>query len=455
MCGVFLSTMDSGMVNVALPTAMRELSLALPQAELIVTVYLITITVTLVLWGQFADRVGRCNVYLAGMAFFSVSSLCCYLTPTLYSLLFFRFLQAMGAAMMMSSGPAIIKTVFGREKLGRSLGLIGIATASGLLTGPFVSGLLLSKFGWKSIFLVTLPVSLTALVLGTLFLRAIFPPVTIDSERTFDWRGSCYWILATVSGMWLIHSLNEGVSFYLLLNALLLSSLIVLFIKTERQVKYPILPIHLLKKRFFWIAVCTAALSFSGLFSVLILLPFYLDYLRGFTSLEIGRIMMAVPATLMLLSPLAGYLYDKVGARFLTASGLLVSSLALFGLSQVYSSTPVPQILLLLAALGAGQSIFLSPNSASVLSRVSDEYTGVSAGILATARNFGMVAGATCSVLIFSLWYGAIGNGHTVELHSAFQEAEFLTALQGTFMLTALLPLSGSCLSLFRGGKIL
>ena len=170
MTGVFLSTMDSGMINVALPTIMRSFDLSLEYAEFVVTFYLLTITITLVFWGKLADRLGRGNIYLAGMTLFTIGALACYFSPTYSWLLFSRFIQALGAAMMMSSGPAIIKTVFPVDHLGRSLGLVGIATACGLLTGPFVSGLVLSLYSWRVIFLITLPVSILAVVLGKFFL---------------------------------------------------------------------------------------------------------------------------------------------------------------------------------------------------------------------------------------------------------------------------------------------
>jgi len=453
MSGVFLSTMDSGMVNVALPNAMRDLSVELPWVELIVTVYLITITVTLVLWGQLADRIGRCNVYLSGMAGFSCASLCCYFSPTLNILLCFRFLQALGAAMMMASGPAIIKTVFPADKLGRSLGLIGIATAAGLLTGPYVCGILLTVFPWKTIFIVTLPVSFTGLTVGLLYLRRNFPNEREAVWDSFDWRGSCFWIMTTVTGMWWLHSLHGGIDGLWIVLGGVTALFGAIFLKFETRASQPILPLHLLRRPYFCIAVVTAAFSFAGLFSVLVLLPFYLDLICGLSSPQIGRMMMAVPATLILLSPLSGFLHDKIGARPLTVTGLFLSGCGLFGLAVVLPGKAQGAIGLMLALIGAGQSIFLSPNSASVLSRVGAHYTGVSAGILATARNFGMVFGTTFSILVFSYWYGHSPDGSVQQMFDPERTGDFIVALRGTLMLTALMPFTGAALSIFREGK--
>ena len=453
MSGVFLSTMDSGMVNVALPTAMRDLSISLSQVELVVTVYLMTITVTLVLWGQLADRLGRCNMYLAGMVLFASSSMFCFFTATFHLFLLGRFLQALGAAMMMSSGPAIIKTVFPADKLGRSLGLIGIATAGGLLTGPPVSGILISTYGWKSIFVATLPVSCSFVLYGYAFLRVQFPVSRFQTSEKFDWTGSFCWIVTAVYGMWFSRRIGLDSSSQMLIGGFVLVALVYLFMKIESRMVNPILPLQLLQRRYFWIAVLSAALSFAALFSVLVLFPFYLDYIRQLSPPQIGKIMMAIPASLILLSPLSGYLYDKIGARPLTATGLFISSFSLLGLSSLQPASPFILIVTLLILLGAGQAIFLSPNSASVLSRIEDNYTGVSAGILATARNFGMVSGATSSILLFSVLYGSVFGGHTPGALSSLQEEEFMQALQRTFTVIALLPLTGAILSLFRNGK--
>ncbi len=395
MTGVFLSTMDSGMLNIALPTIMRSFSLSLEHAEFIVTFYLLTITVTLVFWGRFADRWGLGNVYLTGMLLFSLGSLACYLAPMYLLLLASRFFQALGASMMMSSGPALIKLVFPADHLGRGLGLVGIATACGLLSGPFISGLILSMFSWRAIFLVSLPVGVTVLVLGRFFVLGHLPQTGNRTPFAYDWLGSCCWVAIVVLGLSLFHRLERFLTLYNSVALILFAALVVVFMRVEKNAASPILPISLLGKRFYWVAILTAAISFATMFTVLVLLPFYLEYVLHLPVAMIGRVMMAVPATVIILSPLSGWLYDKIGARFLTTGGLGLCCLALLGLATLAVDSSLTEITVKLALLGAGQAVFLAPNSASALSQVSEEYAGITAGILATARNFGMVAGAT------------------------------------------------------------
>ena len=450
MTGVFLSTMDSGMINVALPTIMRAFDLSLEYAAFVITFYLTTITITLVFWGKLADRLGRGNIYLAGMIFFSLGSLACSYAARYEWLLFCRFIQALGASMMMSSGPAIIKTVFPADQLGQSLGLVGIATACGLLTGPLVSGLLLSHYSWRAIFLITLPLSLVTVVLGKFYLLDQLAKAEKQDAAPFDWEGSCCWVILVVLGIFIIHRVDR---FFSLGNGLLIlcfAVLMWLFIYLEQKNTNPILPISLFHQKYYWTGVTTAAISFVVLFTVLALIPFYLEYIFSYPADKVGKLMMAVPATIVVLSPLSGWLYDRIGARYLTTGGLVLSGLALSGLALLSTTSSALEIAGKLALLGAGQSIFLSPNSASVLSRVSEEYLGITSGILATARNLGMVTGATLAAALFSWWYAFFSGGGKLEQYTAEHSDSFLLALRVTFALTACLAFSGCLLSTGR-----
>ena len=451
MTGVFLSTMDSGMLNVALPTIMRSFGLSLEYAEFIVTFYLLTITVTLVFWGRFADKWGRGAIYLSGMLLFSLGSLACYCAPSYPALLVSRFLQALGASMMMSSGPALIKMVFPADHLGRSLGLVGIATACGLLSGPFISGLMLSMFSWRAIFLVSLPVSVTVLLLGRFFILHRLPQADFKVPCAFDWLGSCCWAAIVVLGLSLFHRLDRFFSLYNSVAFALFITLVIVFIRVEKNAASPILPIGLLRKRFYWVAVLTAAISFATMFTVLVLVPFYLEYVILLPVEHVGRVMMAVPVTLIVLSPLSGWLYDKIGARFLTTTGLGLCCLALLGLATLTADSSMAEVTVKLALLGAGQSVFLSPNSASVLSQVSVEYAGITAGILATARNFGMVAGATFAAALFSWWFTFYSGGGQLADYTLSDRNAFILALKTTFLMSACLASLGGILSVRRG----
>jgi MFS family permease len=451
MTGVFLSTMDSGMMNVALPTILRTFFLPLREAEFLVSIYLGTITVTLVFWGRLADLLGRGRVYLLGVLVFTIGLLCCYLAPSFPLLLVSRFLQALGAAMMMATGPALIKTVFPADHLGRSLGLVGIATACGLLSGPMISGVILHHASWRQIFLVSLPVCLLVLLLGRVFGLQRFG-VTVTKEKSdFDWLGSCCWVALVVVGLTLLHRLDRLLDPANLLVALVWGILLWCFVHIEGRAVHPILPLQLLRQRYYWVAVLTAALSFVTMFIVLVVTPFYLTYALQLPVKEIGKVMTAVPAMLILLSPLSGRLYDIFGARILTTAGLGLCCLALLGLASLNGRSGLMEVALFLALLGAGQSVFLTPNSASVLSQVDELWVGITAGILATARNFGMVVGATLAAWLLSWWFVFYSGGMELSGYTSNDQGALVLAVKTTFLFAACLALLGGVFSARRG----
>ena len=153
--GVFMSTLDSSMLNVALPSIMEAFGSPLALTEWVIIIYLLTITIMLLFWGHLSIRFGADRIYNLGLLIFSIGSLLCFLSTGIHPLIFCRFVQAMGASMMMAMGPALIKSVLPAEQLGRGLGQIGIATSMGLMAGPVISGLLIHWSHWRFIFLIT------------------------------------------------------------------------------------------------------------------------------------------------------------------------------------------------------------------------------------------------------------------------------------------------------------
>jgi EmrB/QacA subfamily drug resistance transporter len=439
--GVFLSTMDSSMVNVALPSIMRSFSAPLIQVQWVVLIYLLTITVSLLLWGVAADRLGTGRVYLLGIGVFGIGSLVCALSPTIWLLIGARLVEGLGAAMMMASGPVIIRDAFPRRELGKGIGMIGIATSAGLMSGPLISGLLINSFSWRMIFLVTLPVSLVILVAGISLFRTSGSGNGARNKRQFDGRGAMLWAVLVVSFILYAHFLPSVGWLFRVGGALWLMLAIFLFVWTERTRTSGILPLHLFGKSYFHIGLITAAVSFGALFVVLVLLPFYLDYVRGLPANLIGLVMMAVPLSLFVVSPVSGMIYDRLGGRVLTTAGLAICFVALLSLALIDAESSLTAICGRLALLGMGQSMFLAPNTASLLSRIEDDDAGVTAGLLATSRNLGMLSGAAFAGIVFAGWFAWFTGGAEVRHYDPVQSDLFIAALRATFLCASAISL--------------
>ena len=449
--GVFLSTMDSSMINVALPSIMRTFAATLPQTEWVVLMYLLTITVSLLIWGYLADGYGQGRVYLSGMLIFTLGSAVCYLAPTLALLLLFRFVQALGASMMMASGTAIIKEVYPPDQLGQGLGLLGIATSIGLMSGPVISGLLIQYLSWRAIFLVTVPVSLAAFLLGWLFVAGSLPKGKNrgGAPAPFDWYGSLGWILLVSLAVILMSRAHRIGPLQKIVWGVIFGAGCLLFTRMERRHESPFFPLFLFRGSC-GIAIIVSSLSFVVLFIVLILMPFYMDLVLRLPADRMGTVMMAVPLTLFIVSPVSGWLYDRIGARFLTTTGLTITCLAVILLCFLHpESTPI-DIAWRLSLLGTGQSIFLSPNTASVLAGIEKKYTGITSGMLATSRNIGMLAGVAIAGMVFTAFFSLFSGGLDLKDYSGLQVTAFMQAYRGALGLAVFIALAGGILSAWR-----
>lgn len=449
--GVLLSTMDSSMLNVALPTIMREFGCDLPQVQYLVLVYLLVVSCSLVFWGALADRIGKGTVFMTGIVLFAAGAGSCAIARSFSLLVLLRALQALGAAMMMSAGPAVIKLTFPKDQLGRGLGLVGIATSMGLMSGPPLAGYLVGHFSWRAIFLVPLPLCLTGLLLGYFYLLPSLRNIERRRISPYDWQGGLLWTGLVASCVAVAQRpTDQSIATQILLAATAFTCLL-LFLRHERRTPYPILPGSLIRRNYFWTAIVCAAISFAGLFVVILLTPFYLDYVLNLKVKNIGLVMAALPVSLVVVSPLSGWLYDRLGrAKYLSSFGLAVSVTALLLTNCWDGQTTMAQVAALLAMLGAGQAIFLSPNSASVISQVTEQYAGISAGIMATARNCGMLFGTAVAGSVFPLILAKETGGGTLLSLQVSQIPAFLTAFHLTLGSMTIVLVFGLAISLLR-----
>ncbi len=455
-CGVFLSTLDSSMVNIALPIIMAEFHTPLHKTEWVVMAYLLTISITLLFWGHLADRLGRGRLYAIGFLVFGFGSLGCAFSGTISILIGFRVFQAIGAAMMMANGPAIIREVFPPEKLGRSMGLIGVPVSLGLMAGPVVGGYVMEFFSWRALFVLSLPISFS---FGFLAYFILPPGHSCQKTTSFDWFGVVLWSVLLLLASMIITYLSAPVISWTTgaVASCLFFLVLVFFVQVEGSAKAPIFPLALLKKRFFSIGLISALLSFQILFSALILTPFYLDLVLHLSPAKIGVVMTAIPLFALLVAPFAGWCSDFIGAKILSTLGLCLSSVGLLLLATLTPDTSPWSVAARLVFFGIGQATFLSPNSASVLGRLGRKNSGTAAALLATARNVGMMLGIGLAGFIFSFHFRAITGGMDFRQTGVGFEQDFCQAFRYTFLTLSAVGMSAAFLSwqrpVFNRGK--
>ena len=398
--GTFMATLDSSIVNVALPTISTQLNSDLSTLQWVVTAYLLTITSLLPVFGRLADLFGRKRVFGLGFLVFIFGSALCGLAENIWFLVATRVLQAIGAAMLMSNSAAIITAIFPPKERGKALGLTGTVVALGSLTGPALGGILIGLAGWRSIFYINIPIGLIGFTAVLLILPKDVPS---NDKESFDFLGASSFTLGMILVLLGITNGEEWgwSSFPILLSLVLGIASLLLFVLTERKVKHPMIDLSLFRNRPFLIGNLSGGLSFTAMFANNMILPFYLQGILHYKPAQVGMILMVFPIVMAIVAPISGNASDKFGPLVLTTSGLVITGLGLLYFSTLSATANFYHILpgSILTGLGAG--MFQSPNNSSVMSSVPPQKLGVAGGINSLVRNLGMVAGIAWSVSLF------------------------------------------------------
>lgn len=404
--GTILAPLDSSIVNIALPSIAAQFGERLAAVGWVTTAYLLTTASLLLTMGRLGDVWGLRRLYVAGLAIFGVGSLACVFAPSLALLIAARVLQAVGASMIFAAGPALIAKTFPANRRGWALGYISLAVSLGLTIGPALGGLLVGTFGWPSIFIINLPLTLFA---GIVAWR-LLPDECPDSEP-FDIPGAVLGsaaLLALLVGLgradeagFLAPVVLAGVGFALLLGFA--------FVAWERRVAAPMVDLAIFSSRAFSTGVSAAALSYLALLSVTFTMPFYLMRIRGLDPRLAGLLLTATPIAMALVAPTAGRLSDRHGSRSLATAGIGVLATGLLAASFLGATSPVWAVPVALVMIGAGMALFQTPNTAAILRAVPRTRVGIGSAFVAEARNVGMAVGIALAAAIVGARMGATG----------------------------------------------
>lgn len=408
--GTFMSALDGSVVNVTLPLVSGYFQRDVAAVEWVVTVYLLVVSSLLLLFGRLGDMRGHKRSYMAGFVIFVFSSALCGMAVSVPMLVGSRALQAVGAAMIFANSPAILTRTFPPSQRGQVLGLQGMMTYLGSMTGPLLGGWLAQTFSWRAVYYINLPVGLIACLLCIIFIandqRTPLP------EEKFDFPGAVTFSLGLIL---LLLGLNQGHAWGWLslptLACLLISLLlIIVFIRIENRSPYPMLDLTLFRSRVFSASTASAALNYVSIYSVTFLMPFYLIEGRGFSPSQAGLFLTAQPLMMVVTTPLSGWLSDRIGSRILSTLGMGILSLGLFLLSRFSPATPPAVIVASLAVVGLGTGMFVSPNNSALLGSAPRGRQGIASAVLAEARNVGMVLGVGIAGAVYSSALAILGE---------------------------------------------
>lgn len=445
--GIFLATIDGSIVNIALPTMQSDLQTSFSTVQWVVLGYLLTIAMLLLSIGRWADMVGKKRIYSAGYLVFMAGSLACGLSASIGVLIAARVFQAIGGAMMMALGTAIITENFPPQERGKALGISGLMVSLGIITGPTLGGVILGALSWHWIFFVNLPVG----VVGTLLVVKYVPDIVPGVKQKFDFLGAGL-LLVSLTCFLLGLTIGEVRGFSDLIVLMLFAGFILflaLFIRTEACVEQPMIDLALFRNGLFSVNLITGFLSFIGTAGTILLMPFYLENVRGYPPQTIGLMLAVVPATVGIIAPISGMLSDRVGTRPLTVIGLAIMVLGFLSISTLQVDTSIGGYILRFIPMGFGIGFFQSPNNNAIMSSAPRNRLGVASGLQALTRTLGQTTGIA---ILGAIWSGLIisasGGIHYADASLAPVEYQ-VVALQRTLLIVSITIFCGFLLSLY------
>jgi len=397
----FLTPFMGSAVNLALPSIGEEFSLNAVTLNWIVSSYMLTTSILLLPAGRAGDILGRRKVFTAGMVVFTLSMILLTFTPGIRWLIGVRILQGVGGAMMFGTNMAILTSVFPPGERGRAMGINVTAVYAGLASGPFLGGLLTRYLGWRSIFALLIPMGILSLIL----IRSRMKKEWAEARgERFDWPGAVVYGFAMAALMYGFSKLPDLRGWIITGTGLLLMPL---FILREKKAFHPLFDITLISgNRVFAFSSLAALIHYAATSAIGFFLSLFLQYIKDLGPRDAGFVLMAWPVTMTLISPLAGKLSDHHNPGVLASIGMAISTAGLIMLCFLNENTPVAFIVVILLFMGAGFSLFSSPNSNAIMSSVEKRQLGNASGMLGTMRNVGQTFSMAIALMLLALFMG-------------------------------------------------
>ncbi len=437
--GAFLTPFMVSGLTIALPVIGQEFKADAVSLSWVATAYLLATTVFLVPFGRLADIYGRKRILTYGMVIYTLSVVLAAMSLTMGFLIAARVLEGVGTAMIFGTSLAILTDVFPLQERGKVLGINVAAVYLGLSLGPFIGGSLTQYLGWRSIFLLNVPLGLVILALLIFKLPGEWREA--EGER-FDSAGSTVFGLSLMA---LIYGLSQLPN---TLGAGLVAAGIVgiaAFAGWELRSASPVLNLSLFKNNKPYVLSNTAALiNYSATAAIAFLLSLYLQYIKGLTPQQAGLVLIAQPAVMVMFSPMAGRLSDKIEPRVVASTGMAITTTGLILFAFLNTTTSIAWIIVGLMLVGFGFALFSSPNMNAIMSSVDRRFYGVASGMVGTMRLLGQMFSMAIAMTIFAVVIGRVQIAPE-------QYGAFMTSVRLGFAVFAALCFLGIGASLTRG----
>ncbi len=450
--GVLMAAIDIAIVILALPTIDTDLGTSPIVSIWTIMAYILVITVISSQLGKIGDKYGRERIYNYGLVVFVIGSVLCGLSPTIYFLIGFRALQALGGGMISSNSSAVISDNFEPHERGKAFGFTAIGWSLGSILGIILGGIL-ATINWRLIFLINLPIGLVIIPLSFSRLRN----KAVQSSQPLDIIGSVLLGIAlTILTVASISTISDGFSSTVLTAIAISLVMFAVFAAWELRHKFPVIDFSIFKSRVFAFSSVAGMLVSTASFAVLFLLILYLQGVRGLSPLTSSLYLLPGYIIGMFIGPLSGRLSDKIGARVPATIGLVLTIAAYLAYATLLGvSSPIYLVSLITILTGAGSGFFYPANMSAIMANAPRDKYGMASGVTRTMNNIGMVlsfavALAAISTAIPRATAIQIFAGTTLSV-SAAAGAMFMHGLQSAFYVSSVIIALSIILSIARG----
>ncbi|RIE02733.1 DHA2 family efflux MFS transporter permease subunit [Cohnella faecalis] len=398
MIAAFVALLSQTLLNVALPVMMKDLNVNENTIQWLSNGYMLVngvlVPVSAFLIARFTTR----KLFLVATSLFAIGTIICALSYNFGFLMTGRLVQAAGAGILMPLMSIVTLTIFPVSERGKAMGLMGIAMIFAPAVGPTLSGWVVEHHSWRVLFYIVLPLAIISLIFGAFSMKN----VTKTSSPKLDTLGV---IFSTIGFGGLLYGFSDagsaGWDSPVVITCLVVGTLsLVLFIWRELVADKPLLEFRVFKYSMFSLTTGINAIITMAMFSGMILLPIYLQNIRGFTPVESGLLLLPGAILMGIMSPITGIIFDKIGARWLSVVGLIITTVTTFEFSRLTVDTTYSFLIVMYTLRMFGMSLLMMPIQTAGLNQLPQRLNAHGSAMSQTLRN---VAGALGTALLVTL----------------------------------------------------
>jgi EmrB/QacA subfamily drug resistance transporter len=433
---LFMAILDNLVVNIALPTISRELDATTTQLQWVVSAYTLIFASLQITAGGLGDRFGRKRWFVAGLAFFTLTSFLAAFSNSMEMLIVMRALQGLGAAFIMPLSLSLISAAFPPEERGRAVGIWSAISVSGVALGPIVGGAIVEYASWEWIFLINVPIGIIALLVTMAVVRE-----SKDESGTVatDIPGTLLITGFIASLTWgLIEAGERGWTDSVILASFAIAAVLLpVFIFVESRTERPMIPLQFFRSRTFTGANVDSFMIAFLITGVSFFMTLYQQNIHGFSAIKTGLALLPMVLVMMVFSPISGSMINRFGSRVLLSFGMIVTGIGTLLLLLAGTEASYYAILPSFVVMGFGMSFIWAPMTTAVLNSVPSDKSGVASAVNGSLREIGTAFGVALLGTLANRAYQDHYRG-SADLQSAAsgasQEVQGLMALVGSGM---------------------